>query len=99
MVTYKLAYNQTLGGGDETLYIAPTDVVASVRALTLHNPTSDNVAVIVMFAGVQIIKKTLSSNQSYLCPELANHLLPSGVTVVVSGQGVNAVLSVSEQVI
>lgn len=97
MVTYKLAYNQTLGGGDETLYTAPSGVVASVRALTLHNPTTDNVAVTVAMAGVQVLKKTLSPNQSYLCPELANHIV--GGAVVASGQGVNAVLSVSEQVI
>lgn len=98
MITYKLAYKQTLGGGDETAYTAPTGVVASVRALTLHNPTSDNVAVTVSLAGVQLIKKTLSPNQSYLCPELANHILGGGDTITINGQSVNAVLSVSEQV-
>lgn len=98
MITYKLAYKQTLGGGDETAYTTPTGVVASVRALTLHNPTTDNVAVTVAMAGVQVLKKTLSPNQSYLCPELANHILGGGDVITINGQGVNAVLSVSEQV-
>lgn len=97
MITYKLAYNQTLGSGNETLYTAPTNAVASVRALTLHNPTTDNVAVTVAMEGVQMLKKTLSPNQSYLCPELANHII--GGAVVATGQGVNTVLSVAEQVI
>lgn len=100
MISYKNALRaSTLSDGENVAYVVPDGVVSSVRALTLHNATSDIIVVSVAVNGVQMLKKSLAENQSYLCPELANHVLHGGVKIVLKGAGVNAMLSVAEQVL
>lgn len=100
MIVYKNAFPaQALSGGDNVAYVVPDGVVSSVRALTVHNPSANMVTVEVFINDVQMIKKTLAENQSYLCPELANHVLHGGTKISIWGQGVNAMLSVAEQVL
>lgn len=100
MIVYKNAFPaQTLGGGDNVAYVVPDGVVSSVRALTLHNATSNIIVVSVAVNGVQMLKKSLAENQSYLCPELANHVLHGGTKISIYGQNAHAMLSVAEQVI
>ena len=45
----------------------------------------------------RLVKKTLAQNESYLCPEVINHILTEGMKVILKGEGVNAMLSVAEQ--
>lgn len=100
MISYKNALRaSTLSDGENVAYIVPDGVVSSVRALTLHNATSNIIVVSVAVNGVQMLKKSLAENQSYLCPELANHVLHGGTKISILGQGVNAMLSVAEQVL
>lgn len=100
MISYKNALRaSTLSDGENVAYIVPDGVVSSVRALTLHNATSNIIVVSVAVNGVQMLKKSLAENQSYLCPELANHVLHGGTKISIFGQGVNAMLSVAEQVL
>lgn len=100
MIQYKNVFPaQTLDDGENVVYIVPDGVVSSVRALTLHNPTSNIVTVELLVNEAVLMKKALAENQSYLCPELSNHVLHTGVKVVLKGHGVNAMLSVAEQVV
>lgn len=100
MISYKNALRaSTLSDGENVAYIVPDGVVSSVRALTLHNATSNIIVVSVAVNGVQMLKKSLAENQSYLCPELANHVLHGGAKISLFGHGVNAMLSVAEQVL
>lgn len=100
MIQYKNVFPaQTLGDGENVVYVVPDGVVSSVRALTLHNPTSNIVTVELLVNETVLMKKALTENQSYLCPELANHVLHTGAKVVLKGHGVNVMLSVAEQVV
>lgn len=100
MIQYKNVFPaQVLGNGENVAYIVPDGVVSSVRALTLHNPTSNIVTVELLVNETVLMKKALTENQSYLCPELANHVLHTGAKVVLKGHGVNAMLSVAEQIV
>lgn len=92
-------------GGDNTVYVVPSNAVATVRAMTIHNPTAQNinVAVYVMPSNVatssdewRIVGKTLGADSSYLCPELANHVFTEGQKIIITGENVNVWLSISE---
>jgi hypothetical protein len=48
-------------------------------------------------ASNRLVKKTLGTNEGYLCPEVINHVLTEGMQVVLVGQGANATLSIMEQ--
>ena len=97
---------QSLVADNNIAYVVPALSVAQVRALTLHNTTANPVSVeaYLVPSNVQsitssqrLVKKTLGTNESYLCPEVINHVLTEGMQVVLVGQGVNATLSVMEQ--
>lgn len=98
---------QTLADGNNIAYIAPALSVAQIRALTLHNASASpvNIGVHLVPAGdiVQaanrLVKKTIGVDESYLCPEVVNHVLTDGMRVILVGQGVNATLSVMEQAV
>lgn len=97
---------QALGAGNVLAYTVPTGTTATIRAATLHNPTALPITgqvFIVSAAGTvgdtfRLVNKALGQNQSYLCPEIVNHILKVGDQVFFSGQNLNAVLSVVEQV-
>lgn len=107
MIKYKNPLKaQTLLAGDVIAYEAPINTVSQVRACTFHNTSENNISieVFVVPANVELvdvaqrlIRKTLAQNESYLCPEIINHVLESGTKVYFRGEGVNAMLSVMEQ--
>lgn len=87
-------------GGNNTVYVVPPNTVATIRAMTIHNPIAKNTKVAVYVGGVgdehRIINRTIAENMGYLCPELANHVFGEGTTIIITGTGVNVWLSVSE---
>lgn len=107
MIKYKNPFKpKTLPKGNTLAYETPKNTVSQVRACTFHNKSADNVSieVFVLPTGVatvvdaqRLVKKTLGQNESYLCPEIINHVLEAGHKVYFSGEGVNAMLSVMEQ--
>lgn len=97
---------QTLVSGDNQAYLVPLNTISHIRALTFHNTSENTVSieVYVIPANVEVtehaqrlVRKTLQQNESYLCPEVINHVLSEGMRVVLVGDGVNAMLSVAEQ--
>lgn len=96
---------QSLVAGNNIAYVVPGLSVAQIRALTFHNATANPVSVEVYLvpasgsvqASNRLVKKTIATNESYLCPEVINHVLTEGMQVVLVGQGANATLSVMEQ--
>lgn len=97
---------QTLMSGDNVAYIVPSSTVAQIRALTFHNTSASSIEIGAYLipsnvedtnTGQRLVTKTLGQNESYLCPEVINQVLNEGMKVVLSGQGVNAMLSVAEQ--
>lgn len=107
MIKYKTPFKlKTVGSGDVLGYQVPTGTVSHIRACTLHNSSDAAIAVEIHIvsenvagttANTRIINKNLSSGESYLCPELANHNLQSGDKLFFKGAGINAMLSVMEQ--
>lgn len=108
MILYKNPFKpQTLIAGDVLAYEVSGAVLAHVRACTFHNTSENSVAIEVYIlpsnidaptaAAQRLVKKTLMPNESYLCPEVVNHVLEGGYKVYFKGQGCNAMLSVSEQ--
>lgn len=107
MITYKQALApQTLIAGDVLAYTVPTGTIAQIRATTLHNQSVDVVIAkvyVVPSAGIvgdayKLVSKSLAAGQSYLCPEIINHVLKAGDKVYISGANANAMMSVMEQV-
>ena len=98
---------QSLVADNNIAYVVPGLSVAQIRALTFHNATENPVSVEVYLvpasgsvqASNRLVKKTIATNESYLCPEVVNHVLTEGMQVVLVGQGANATLSVMEQAI
>ena len=98
---------QSLVADNNIAYVVPGLSVAQIRALTFHNATANPVSVEVYLvpasgsvqASNRLVKKTIATNESYLCPEVVNHVLTEGMQVVLVGQGANATLSVMEQAI
>lgn len=97
---------QALVAGSNLAYLTPAETVAHIRALVFHNTTVDSVSIEVYLlpAGIaaiadqyRLVKKTLTQNQSYLCPEVINQALEAGARIMLVGTGVNARLSVAEQ--
>lgn len=97
---------QTLTTGNVTAYIVPKITVTQIRALTFHNASTGNVTVKAYLLpsnvstpteAQRLLQKTLAAGDSYLCPEIVNHVLSEGQQVVLVGEGVNAMLSVMEQ--
>lgn len=96
---------QSLVAGNNIAYVVPGLSVAQIRALTFHNATETPISIEVYLvpasgsvqAANRLVKKTIATNESYLCPEVVNHVLTEGMQVVLVGQGANATLSVMEQ--
>ena len=97
---------QTLSSGDVLAYTVPVSTTATIRACTVHNsdtsPHAMKVFVVpstgTVAATYELLSKTLAAGQSYLCPEIVNHILKAGDRVYMNGEGNNAMLSVMEQV-
>lgn len=108
MILYKTPFKpQTLVAGDVLAYEVKSAAIAHVRACTFHNASANNVniEVYILPAGIdsptataqRLVKKVLMPNESYLCPEVVNHVLEGGFKVYFKGEGCNVMLSVSEQ--
>ena len=108
MILYKNPFKpQTLIAGDVLAYEVSASVVAHVRACTFHNASENSVVAEVYILPIntsaptasaqRLVKKTLMPGDSYLCPEVVNHVLEGGFKVYFKGEGCNAMLSVSEQ--
>lgn len=106
-IIYKQAFApQTLTAGDVLAYTVPSGTTAHIRAATVHN---QSVTVVVAKVYVvpsassvgdayKLVSKSLATDQSYLCPEIINHVLKAGDKVYISAENANAMLSVMEQV-
>lgn len=95
---------QALKSGNNIVYITPALTTSQIRALTFHNTTTAAVSIEVYVSAnsdittaQRLVKKTLGQNESYLCPEVINHVLTDGMSITLVGLGVNAMLSVMEQ--
>ena len=96
---------QSLVADNNIAYVVPGLSVAQIRALTFHNATASPISIEVYLvpasdsvqASNRLVKKTLGTNEGYLCPEVINHVLTEGMQVVLVGQGANATLSIMEQ--
>ncbi|HEM6635645.1 TPA: hypothetical protein U2H88_003531 [Acinetobacter nosocomialis] len=108
MINYTQAViPQTLPAGDFEAYTVPTKTVTQVRAATFFNksasPITLKVSVVPSGAtlGVQhqVAQKNIPAGNSYLSPEIINHVLKSGDKLYISGEGLNAYVSVMEQVL
>lgn len=108
MILYKTPFKpQTLIAGDVLAYQVKDSAIAHIRACTLHNASGNNVNIEVYIlpsnisaptaSAQRLVKKILMPNESYLCPEVVNHVLEGGFKVYFKGEGCNAMLSVSEQ--
>ena len=108
MILYKTPFKpQTLIAGDVLAYEVKSAAIAHVRACTFHNASADNVNIEVYIlplgtnapttSAQRLVKKILMPNESYLCPEVVNHVLEGGFKMYFKGEGCNAMLSVSEQ--
>ena len=108
MILYKTPFKpQTLIAGDVLAYEVRSAAIAHVRACTFHNASANNVNIEVYVLPLdtatptastqRLVKKILMPNESYLCPEVVNHVLEGGFKVYFKGEGCNAMLSVSEQ--
>lgn len=105
MINYLSPFkSQALKDGNNIAYTTPLLTVSQIRALTFHNTTSAAVSIEVYVStnlditpAQRLVKKTLAQNESYLCPEVINHVLTEGMAITLVGTGVNAMLSVMEQ--
>lgn len=97
---------QALGEDGAQAYIVPSSTIAQIRALTFHNTTADpvQVEVYLISSNVETVEmaqrllcKSIKKNESYLCPEVINHVLTSGMRVFLKGKGANVMVSVAEQ--
>ena len=91
--TNKQALNQTLAAGDNKY--TPT-VNAEIRAFTAFNPTAANIELIVKIAGKQYIKKTVTAGATETINQLLNQQLKPSEDVVVTGEGLNVLMTVVE---
>lgn len=97
-IEYKQAYNDTLIAGSNTLYTAPANTLAQVRAFTAHNPTAGAVDLVVLVDGNQFVKKTIAADATLVLSELLNHQVNAGQVVAATGEGLNLILSLAEVV-
>lgn len=98
---------QTLPAGDFEAYTVPAVKVAQVRAATFLNKTANPITLKVsvvpsgatLSAQHQVALMNIPSNSSYLNPEIINHVLKAGDKLYINGEGLNAFVSVMEQVL
>lgn len=96
-----LVPTQTMGAVVNPLYTVADGLSAQVMGCTIHNPTSAPINVKIHYvnqsgapdASNQVLSRTLQESESYLCPELVNHTLSSGMSL--QGVGDGAVIVVS----
>ncbi|HEM7794391.1 hypothetical protein [Acinetobacter nosocomialis] len=97
---------QTLPTGDFLAYTVPPNIVAQIRASTFYNksaaPITLKVSVVpsgaTLGAQHQVAQKNIPAASSYLNPEIINHVLKAGDKLYINGEGLNAYISVMEQV-
>lgn len=97
-IEYKQAYNDTLIAGSNTLYTAPADTLAQIRAFTAHNPTVLPKQLVVSVGGNQFVEKTLAADATLILSELLNHQVNAAQTITATGENLNVILSVAEVV-
>lgn len=84
----------TLAVDSNEIYTAPTEV--QIRALTVHNPTAENIDLVVTVAGVQMLTKTIVANATEVLSQLFNQQLKKTEVLSISGTGANVMLTVVE---
>lgn len=91
--TNKQALNLTLSEGDN-LYTPSAK--SEIRAFTVFNPTDSNIQLVVTIAAKQYIKKTVTAGATDTVNQLLNQQLRLGEDVVVTGEGLNVLMTVVE---
>ena len=91
--TNKQALNLTLVAGDNKY--TPT-ANSEIRAFTVFNPTDANIELVVRIATKQYIKKTVTAGATDTVNQLLNQQLKPSEDVVVTGEGLNVLMTVVE---
>lgn len=91
--TNKQALNITLAAGDNT-YKPTAD--SQIRALTIFNPTANSVDLTVKVSNKQYIKKTITTNATEVVNQLFNQQIAKDETVLITGEGLNVLMTVVE---
>lgn len=108
MINYTQAViPQTLPAGDFEAYTVPVKTVTQIRAATFYNKSSAPITLKVSVVpsgatlGVQhqVAQKNIPAGNSYMNPEILNHVLKAGDKLFINGEGLNAYVSVMEQVL
>lgn len=90
----KQAGNITLSAGDNVIYTAPTD--AQIRAFTVYNPADSNIDITVKIGALQYVKKTVTAGATEIISQLFNQQIAKSEAVMMTGEGVNVLLTVVE---
>lgn len=91
--TNKQALNLTLSEGNN-LYTPSAK--SEIRAFTVFNPTDSNIQLVVTIAAKQYIKKTVTAGATDTVSQLLNQQLKPSEDVVVTGEGLNVLMTVVE---
>lgn len=89
---YKQALNQSVVG--QLDYIASENL--QIRALTVHNPTTNNIECVVAVNGNAFIKKTITPNSTEVLSGLFNQHVGKDEAMTFTGDGLNVLMSVVE---
>lgn len=90
----KQGANLTLAASDNTVY--QSSVEAQIRALTVHNPTAENIDVTASIGGKVYITKTVTNGATEVLGQLFNHQIKKAEALTMTGEGANVLLTVVE---
>ena len=90
----KQAANITLAAESNSVYLPKTD--AQIRALTIHNPTTEPIDLTIEVSGQAMVKKTVTSGATEVISSLFNQQLKKDEPLTMTGEGVNVLLTVVE---
>lgn len=89
----KQALNTVLTAGDNS-YKATAD--SQIRALTVFNPTANNVDLTIKIGGKQYIKKTVTVGATEVINALFNQQIGKDELMISTGEGLNMLLTIVE---
>lgn len=89
----KQALNITLTAGDNN-HTPQAD--SQIRALTVFNPTLNNVDIVIKVSGRQFVKKTVTPNTTEVINQLFNQQIAKDEILTFVGDGLNVLMTVVE---
>lgn len=88
------AANMLLVAGNNTVYLPKAD--AQIRALTVFNPTTASVDVTASVNGKSYVKKTITAGATEVISQLFNQQLKKDEPFVMTGTGLNVLMTAVE---